>query len=100
MQDNDWIWVQVDPDPYAHLDAREAWMLRADGSDAYLVLLQPDDLDHDADPVWQVYAVMSDEDEGFTGLEPLDSHPALDAARTAVDRDREQTLRVLREHRH
>lgn len=93
----DWTWRQVDPAPYAHLDARQAWLLQAHGIDSYLVARQPDDIDDEAQTSWQVYAVMTVELEGYSGLEPLDRYATLDQARAVVDGYREQTLAALDE---
>lgn len=100
MVGQEWVWVQVHHGDYAHLDAVEAWVVRALGQDSYLVVHQrpaDEDLEEESgeDSPWQVYSVMTEDIEGHSGLEHLDSYDSMDAARVAVDRSREETLRVV-----
>lgn len=101
-----WSWEQVDAQDYSGIDAVEAWVALVDQERVMLVARSeaPESADadelaeHQANP-WVVYNILTQESDGFAGLEAIDGYATLDEAKAAVDSGRHELIAaVLEEH--
>jgi hypothetical protein len=78
-------WVAMDPADYEHLDAQKVEAFQIEGRRQILVVQVPR---------WEVYSVLHLEEDGFSGLEQIDTLDSFEEAKDVADAMAEELLAV------
>lgn len=100
VQGGEFEWRRAeDLSPYAYLDAEEVWVAYALGVPMMLAVRHTvDHFDADEEPTgWYTYAVLTAEDDGFSGFEPIGGGDTLEEAQAEVEKDRDEMIVIARQ---